>query len=288
MIINVTHTFSSPAYLDIIDFNEHLLDTTPHLIDTRGNMIGKLRTFLKYLRDNGSVYIYKRWYTGVSIRKLVKLGGGSRATWEKYIHLWIEHGLLGAPDHSVSENNIFEKNAMEYARLTGNRNATTMYTVNKWTAEQLQGITNTRGSGRKAEAIHRIGKAKADKVWGDRRGISKAVDLAEGMIRRRIEAQISKKGYCTRGDLRQQVHVYRENADGTETKISVDNVFADMRPEIEQRYYYGSASKEQRERWKIGREFVIMRKEDAPERAQRGGAEEREGDGLDRSQEQEA
>ena len=150
-----------------------------------------------------------------------------------------------------------------------------MYTVTRWTAEQLQGITQAKGSGRKAETIHRRGQAEADKIWGDKRGISRAVDLAEMAILSRINTEISRKGYCTRGDLRQRVHVYQTNADGTETRIKIDPVFEDMRSEIERRYYYGAPSKEQRKQWKIGRQYIIMRKEDAPERAAkaRGGAD---------------
>ena len=120
MVINVTDTFKRAEYIDIISANIVLLDTTPMpVMRTRGNMIGKLRSFLTYFRDHGSAYIYGKHYTGVSIRKLANLYGGSWTTWEKYIHVWIEHGLLGAPDHSASENNIFEINAKEYARLSG-------------------------------------------------------------------------------------------------------------------------------------------------------------------------
>lgn len=283
MIINVTDSLSRAEYVDIIAFDLHLLDTTPPPIMEeykRGDMIGKLRTLLLYIRDHASAYIYGKHYTGVSIDKLrAEYGGGSVATWEKYIHLWIEWKLLGAPDHSVSKNNIFELNAMEYARLTANetgrkQNATTMYTVTRWTADVIQNIKRVKGSGRKADAIHRRGKEEADKIWGDKRGRSRAVELAEMAILSRIKTEISRKGYCTRGDLRQRVCVTRENADGSETRIKIDPVFEDMRSEIDRRYYYGAPSKEQRERWNIGRQYIIMRYEDAPERATsaRGGA----------------
>lgn len=284
MIINVTDTFSHAEYVDIITFNLHLLDTTPPPIMkeyTRGDMVGKLRTLLLYIRDHGSVNIYRKRYTGVSVDKLRAVyGGGSPATWNKYIHYWIEWGLLGAPDHSVSKNNIIEVNAMEYARLTEKetgqkQNATTMYTVTRWTEDVIQNITRVKGTGRKADTIHRKGKEEADRIWGDKRGEPRAVELAEMAILSRIKTEISRKGYCTRGDLRQRVCITRENADGTETRIKIDPVFEDMRSEIERRYYYGAPSKEQRERWNIGRQYIIMRYEDAPERATsaRGGAD---------------
>lgn len=281
MIINVTDTYKRAEYVDIISANIVLLEATPPpVMITRGDMIGKLRSFLIYIRDHGSAYIYGKHYTGVSIRKLAKLYGGSWTTWEDYIHAWIEWGLLGAPDHSVTENNIFEINAKEYARLSGDHyKATTMYTVTRWTAEQLASLParKEKGSGTKANAIHRLGQAEADRIYGDRRGISHPAQLAEEMILYWIEAEIRDHGYCTRGALRQKVQVSYDDRNGQERRIKVDPVFDDMRPEIEKRYRYGAPTAELIQKLKDqygaekirikGRQWILTRKEDAPERA---------------------
>ena len=249
MIINVTDSLSRAEYVDIISANLVLLEATPPpVMITRGDMIGKLRSFLSYIRDHGSAYIYGKHYTGVSIRKLAKLYGGSLTTWEKYIHAWIEWDLLGAPDHSVSKNNIFELNAMEYARLTANetggiQNATTMYTVTRWTAEKLASLTEIRGSGTKADKIHRRGQAEANRIYGDQREISHAQRLAEEMIIHRINIEISRKGYCTLGELMQRVQVPYTDKNGVDRRIKIDPVFKDMRSEIKKRYRYGAPSK---------------------------------------------
>lgn len=237
---------------------------------TRGDMVGKLRHFLEYLRDHASAFIYGKHYTGVSIRKLARLYGGSWATWEKYIHAWIEWGLLGRPNHSVSENNEFEINAMEYARLTGHQNATTMYTVTAWTAEKLASLAEIRGTGTKADAIHRRGQAEADRIWGDKREMSPAAKLAEKMILHRIGAEIKDHGYCTRGALRQKVQVTYDDKDGNEQRVKVDPVFDDMRSEIEKKYRYGAPNKELVKRLRDqygadkirirGREWIITKK----------------------------
>lgn len=281
MIINVTDTYKRAEYVDIINANGILLETTPPpVMKTRGDMIGKLRSFLTYIRDHGSAYIYGKHYTGVSIRKLADLYGGSWVTWEKYIHTWIEWGLLGSPNHSVSENNVFEINAMDHARDHGQRNATTMYTVTRWTAEKLASLTAIRGTGTKADTIHRRGQAEANRIWGDQRGISHPQEVAEEMILHRIEAEIREKGYCTRGDLRQKVHVMYDDQDGRERRIKIDPVFDSMRSEIEKRYRYGAPTakliQRLRDRYgedkiKIkGKAWIITEKEEAPERS--GGA----------------
>lgn len=245
MIINVTDTYKRAEYVDIISANLVLLEATPPpVMITRGDMIGKLRSFLSYIRDHGSAYIYGKHYTGVSIRKLAKLYGGSLTTWEKYIHAWIEWDLLGAPDHSVTENNIFEINAMDHARDNDQRNATTMYTVTRWTAEKLASLTEIKGSGTKADKIHRRGQAEANRIYGDQREISHAQRLAEEMIIHRINIEIRRKGYCTRGELRQRVQVTYTDRNGEDQRIKIDPVFDDMRSEIEERYRYGAPTKE--------------------------------------------
>lgn len=245
MIINVTDTYKRAEYVDIISANLVLLEATPPpVMITRGDMIGKLRSFLSYIRDHGSAYIYGKHYTGVSIRKLAKLYGGSLTTWEKYIHAWIEWDLLGAPDHSVTENNIFEINAMDHARDNNQRNATTMYTVTRWTAEKLASLTEIKGSGTKADKIHRRGQAEANRIYGDQREISHAQKLAEEMIIHRINAEIRRKGYCTRGELRQRVQIIYTDRNGEDQRIKIDPVFDDMRSEIEERYRYSAPTKE--------------------------------------------
>lgn len=246
MIINVTDTYKHAEYVEIISANLSLLDATPPpVMITRGDMIGKLRSFLIYIRDHGSAYIYGKHYTGVSIRKLREIyGGGSLTTWDKYIHMWIEWDLLGAPDHSVSENNIFEINAKEYARLSGeDYNATTMYTVTRWTAEKLASLPEISGTGTKADKIHRRGQAEANRIYGDQREISHAQRLAEDMIICRINIEIERKGYCTRGELRQRVQITYEDRNGEDQLIKIDPVFKDMRSEIDKRYRYGAPNK---------------------------------------------
>ncbi len=246
MIINVTDTYKRAEYVDIINANAVLLEaTSPPVMRTRGDMKGKLRSFLTYIRDHGSAYIYGKHYTGVSIRKLAELYGGSWTTWEKYIHAWIEWGLLERPDHSWSEKNIFEINAMEYARLSGEHyNATTMYNVTRWTAEKLDNLPEIRGTGTKADKIHRRGQAEADRIYGDRREISHAQRTAEKKILDRIGEEIRRKGYCTRGELRQRVQVSYADRNGEIRRIKIDPVFENMRAEIEKRYRYGAPTAE--------------------------------------------
>lgn len=268
MIINVTDTYKHAEYVDIISTNLALLkETHPPVMITRGDMIGKLRTFLIYIRDHGSAYIYGKHYTGVSIRKLRSIyGGGSYQTWEKYIHAWIEWDLLGVPDHSVTENNIFEINAKEYARLSGIEagtpmNATTMYTVTRWTAEKLASLTAVKGTGTKADTIHRRGQAEADRIYGDKRKISHPQRLAEEMIWHRIGAEIKDHGYCTRGALRQKVPITYTGRNGQERRVKIDPVFDDMRSEIEKRYRYGAPTAEivQRLRDQYGAEKIKIK-----------------------------
>lgn len=245
LIINVTDSYKNAERLDIIDSNLALLEVTPlPVMNTRGDMKGKLISFLTYIRDQESAYIYGQHYTGVSIRKLARLYGGSPMTWEKYIHVWIEWKLLGEPDHSWTKNNIFEINAMEYARLTGVPNATTMYTVTRWTAEKLASLTAIKGTGTKADKIHRLGQEEAERIYRDQREISKPVQQAEKMILDRISAEIRRKGYCTRGELRQRVQVTYTDRNGVERRIMVDPVFNDMRAEIERKYRYGAPTAE--------------------------------------------
>lgn len=245
MIINVTDTYKRAEYVDIIGANLALLETThPPVMRTRGDMIGKLRSFLTYIRDHGSAYIYGKHYTGVSIRKLASLYGGSLTTWEKYIHAWIEWDLLDRPNHSWSEKNVFEINAMDHARDNDQRNATTMYTVTRWTAEKLASLTEIKGSGTKADKIHRRGQAEADRIYGDRRTISHPQRLAEEMIWHRISAEIKDHGYCTRGALRQKVPITYTDRNGQERRVKIDPVFDDMRSEIEKKYRYGAPTAE--------------------------------------------
>lgn len=280
MSINVTDTYNRAGYVDIIDFNALLLDQPPACIaNTRGDMLHKLRSFLQYIRDHASVYIYGKHYTGVSIRKLSSLYGGSWTTWEKYIHQWIEWGLLGRPDHSVSENNIFEINARIYAELTDKKNATTMYTVNRWTREQLDNLRPIKGSGTKADTIHRRGQAEANRIWGDQRKISAPQQTAEEMILYRIKAEIDARGYCTRGALRQKVHVVFDDKQGQERRIKIDNVFDDMREVLTaEGLRYGAPTVEIRRRIKDqfgteinGKEWIITRASESERNKAEGG-----------------
>lgn len=278
MIINVTDSYNRLQYVDIIDFNLCLLaQIQPEVMNTRGDMVGKLRTLLEYIRDHSSVYIYGKNYTGVSIRKLAKIGGGSWTTWEKYIHMWIEWGLMGRPDHSVSENNIFEINAREYAELSGVPNATTMYTVTRWTAEQLAGLQRISGAGTKASTIHRRGQAAADDIWGDRRKISRVQQRAEMKIWETISGEISEHGYCKRDTLR-GIRVYFTSSDGKRKRVKMDPVFDAMRPEIEQLYHYGRPTAEIRERIKeqygteiTGKEWIITSASESERNKTEGG-----------------
>ena len=275
-IINVTDTYNRLAYVEIISSNLLLLDRIQPVMNTRGDMVGKLRTMLEYIRDHASLYIYGKNYTGVSIRKLSEIGGGSWTTWEKYIHMWIEWGLMGRPDHSISENNRFEVNAMLRAEReterTGHRqNATTMYTVTRWTAEQLAGLQRISGAGTKASTIHRRGQAAADDIWGDRRKISRVQQRAEMKIRETISKEISEHGYCKRDTLR-GIRVYFTSSDGKRKRVKMDPVFDAMRPEIEQLYQYGRPTAEIREQLReiygaeiSGREWIITARSNAPD-----------------------
>lgn len=264
MIINVTDTYNRARYVDIISFNLLLLADNLSIFDSykRGNMAGKLRGLLEYIRDHASAYLYGKHYTGVSVRKLAELYGGSLATWEKYLHLWVEWGLLGRIDHSVSENNIFEINAREYARVTEVPNATSMYTVNRWTADQLASLQPVRGSGTKASTIHRRGQAEADRIYGDRRRISLAQQRAEKKILARIRAEIANKGYCTRGELR-GLRVRYTDREGIQRRIKIDNVFDDMREVLTaEGLRYGAPTAEERERFNLNsREWIITASE---------------------------
>ena len=286
---NVTHSKNRLAYVDIIDFDLSLLQRIPPVMNTRGDMAGKLRSFLEYIRDHASLYIYGQHYTGVSIRKLSKLYGGSWTTWEKYIHTWIEWGLLGRPDHSVSKNNVFEVKAMRRAARkteeTGSRqNATTMYTVTRWTAEQLAGLQRISGAGTKASTIHRRGQAAADDIWGDRRKISRVQQRAEMKIWETISGEISEHGYCKRDTLR-GIRVYFTSSDGKRKRVKIDPVFDAMRPEIEQLYQYGRPTAEIREQLReiygaeiTGREWIITAKTYTCGECIENGAEDQEND----------
>lgn len=279
MIINVTDTYNRARYVDIISFNLLLLADNLSIFDSykRGNMAGKLRGLLEYIRDHASAYLYGKHYTGVSVRKLAELYGGSLATWEKYLHLWVEWGLLGRIDHSVSENNIYEINAREYARVTEVPNATSMYTVNLWTAEQLAGLQRISGAGTKASTIHRRGQAAADDIWGDRRKISRVQQRAEMKIRETISEEISEHGYCKRDTLR-GIRVYFTSSDGKRKRVKMDPVFDAMRPEIEQLYHYGRPTAEIREQLReaygaeiSGREWIITSASESERNKTEGG-----------------
>lgn len=274
MVINVTHSYYTSQYVDIIERNGILLlQVLPSAMQTRGDMIGKLRSFLSYIREHGSAYIYGKCYTGVSIRKLSELYGGTWRTWEKYIHAWIEWGLLGIPNHSSSENNIFEINAMDYARDSGYPHATTMYTVTAWTAEQLRELQPISGAGTKASVIHRRGKAEADRIYGDRRGISPAQQRAEKAILRRIARDIARRGYSTRESLR-EIRTYYTGQDGKRHRVKMDPVFDSMRSELEKEYSYHPPTAEERQRLQLtGRGWILTERDNAPEARKKTGAE---------------
>lgn len=269
MIINVTDSHDTATHVELIDFDLCQLEKAPpHLQEKLDQRNGKMRTkliqFMEYVRDHGYATLYGgKDYTGISIRKLSELYGGSLSTWQKYIYIWVEWGLLGRPNKSYSTNNGYEYNAMEYAKSYSkvkdipNCKPTTMYTVTRWTDGLLQAVDTVAlsdyGTGRKVSTIHRRGADTANKIWGDRRGIADVVAKAEDRITARVTQEITAKGYCTKADIMQKVHV---------KGINLQAVLSDMMTELKKKYRYGRPTKEQRERYKLSDGRYIFTAED--------------------------
>lgn len=217
----------------------------------------KLQTLIKMIAaiDNHK-YKNGKDYVSLSIRQIQEEhGGGGLDTWQKYLKAFVSWGLLEQYKPHDGKGSIqAERNALQFARtqaktfhLSGNYvNPTRWYHLPEYTpallleadmkaSEYIPSLT-------KADWITNAGKAEADRIYSDKRGISEKRTTVQEAIEAALATCIHSKGYATNEKLIEATAA----ATGSNRRY-IANTLRGMRKDLMERYalQWGRPSKEQ-------------------------------------------
>lgn len=150
-------------------------------------------------------------YASLSIRQIQRThGGGGLDTWHKYLKAFISWGLLEQYKPLNKRYSIqAEKNAIRYAKKQAHKyqlqnqyyNPTQWYHLPDYTEKLLQEADKKAGeyipSTTKADWIINAGQGEADRLFNDKRGISKKRKKTQEQIETFLAAYLSEQGYAT-------------------------------------------------------------------------------------------
>lgn len=213
-------------------------------------LIKKIAAIDNHKNKNGKDYV------SLSIRQIQKEhGGGGLDTWQKYLKAFVSWGLLEQYKPHDGRGSIqAERNALKYARiqaktfrLSGDHvNPTRWYHLPEYTpALMLAAEEKARQyipSLTKADWIINAGQEEADRIFSDRRGISKKRTAVQEAIEAALVTCIHNNGYATDDKLTQAT----EAATGSSRRY-IASTLRGIRKDLIERYdlQWGRPSREQ-------------------------------------------
>lgn len=184
-------------------------------------------------------------YTSLSIRQIQRThGGGGLDTWHKYLKAFVSWGLLEQYTPQNTRGSIqAERNAIKYAKEQAHKyhlqseyyNPTQWYHLPEYTEELLIEADRKAGgyipSITKADWIINAGQKEADRLFNDKRGISKKRKRTQEQIETALVACLSEQGYATDEGIIASV----ETSTGF-NKRYITNTLKGQRKDLKERY----------------------------------------------------
>ncbi len=237
----------------------------------RGYLVNKLRSFFEYIKEHGILTPDQtggEYYTSVSIRQLMRKGGGSAGTWggmlaqlsgwgliQKCIPIdGTKAGIKAYYQKEVQKQQRGLKARQEYALIM-------WYHVPAWTAEvletaeELAGKYIPAGSCTRARARDVYGEELAKLMYPDgRQGIGKITQRIRDGINRAIQERIRNKGYFYPNEIPSDVRRQRIKYKGQEIrKDHIQRVYAGYLAEVLRKHQlsYGRPTAEELRKYGI-------------------------------------